>query len=99
MIPKTAFAALTALMLSAWAFGIVCDRLFSAWLQWHTDSTEDGTDDDTEADHDRWEDDPEPTNLRRNCSTCKYESVVWCEEPCESCTGAGKNNKWEAKNE
>ena len=25
MIPKTAFAALTALMLSAWAFGIVCD--------------------------------------------------------------------------
>lgn len=64
MIPKTAFAALTALMLSAWAFGIVCDKLFMAWLQGHTD----GTEDDTEADHDRWEDDPEPTN---RCDTCR----------------------------
>jgi len=37
MIPKTAFAALSILMLSAWAFGIVCDKLFTGWLQTHAD--------------------------------------------------------------
>lgn len=37
MIPKSAFIALTTLMLSAWAFGIVCDRLLTGWLQTHAD--------------------------------------------------------------
>ena len=86
MIPRTAFAALTALMLSAWAFGIACDRLFTAWMQGRTDGSEDSTDDGTEADHDRWEDDPEPTN---RCDTCRWEKVPqWDEEAhCSACDG------------
>ena len=61
-------------------------RLFSAWLQGHTDGTEDDTEDDTEADHDRWEDDPEPTN---RCDTCRWEKVPpWDEEAhCSACDG------------
>ena len=87
MIPRTAFAALTALMLSAWAFGIVCDRLFTSWMQGRTDGTEDGT----EADHDRWEDDPEPTNM---CDTCKWDRVPLWNADCYKCNDY---DKWEAK--
>ena len=92
MIPKEAFIALALVMVSSWAFGIVCDRMFSAWLQGHTDGTEDDTEDGTEADHDRWEDDPEPTN---RCDTCRWEKVPpWDEEAhCSACDGY---DGWEA---
>lgn len=78
MIPKEAFAALTALMLSAWAFGVACDRLLSAWMQGRTDGSEDST----EADHERWEDDPEPT---MPCVGCPDENTSMFDDPCISC--------------
>ena len=62
MIPKEAFIALSLIMFIGWVFGIVCDKLFNAWHKGHSEVTDDGLD------HERWEDDPEPTN------TCKWEA-------------------------
>lgn len=79
MIPKTAFAALCALAAVFWAFGFVCDRIIARWEKDRTDGSEDAT-----ADHDRWEDDPLPTDY---CKTCKHDSLSWYDEPCDSCCG------------
>ncbi len=83
MIPKTAFIALALVMASAWAFGVVCDRMFIRWHNGLKTPSED-------ADHDRWEGDPEPT---RRCDTCKHDGLTWYDEPCDSCCGF---SRWEA---
>ena len=85
MIPKEAFIALALVMASAWAFGIFCDRMFIRWAESHSEPPED-------ADHDRWEEDPEPTN---RCDTCRWEKVLpWDEEAhCSACDGY---DGWEA---
>lgn len=28
------------------------------------------------------------------CNTCRYNSLPWYEEPCDSCTGGGESNHW-----
>lgn len=43
------------------------------------------------ADHDRWEDDPEPSHA---CDTCKWIKKPFCEEPCISCFN---HRNWERK--
>ena len=43
MIPKTAFIALALVMVSAWAFGIFCDRMI---IKWHKSLTEPSEDED-----------------------------------------------------
>lgn len=84
MIPKEAFIALALVMASAWAFGIFCDRMITKWHKSLAEPSED-------ADHDRWEGDPEPT---RRCDTCKYDGLTWYDEPCDSCCGF---SRWEAE--
>ena len=80
--------AIALLMVVGWAFGIACDRLLIRWSKSHLDTSEDGS-----ADHDRWEDDPEPTELEHVCDTCKYNEFNEWYEPCLHC---GKNyEKWE----
>ena len=78
--------AIALLMVVGWAFGIVCDRLLIRWSKSHLDTSEDGTED-----HDRWEDDPEPTNT---CDTCKWDKITVWDAECYHCNDY---DKWEAK--
>ena len=41
MIPKTAFIAITAVMVLGWLFGIVCDRMFTRWSGSRSEPPED----------------------------------------------------------
>ena len=77
--------AIASIMVLGWLFGIVCDRLLVRWLEGHSETTQDGSED-----HDRWEGDPEPT---RRCDTCKHDDLTWYDEPCDSCCGF---SRWEA---
>lgn len=43
------------------------------------------------ADHDRWEDDPVPTNA---CDTCKHEKALLWDAECSKCSDF---NMWEGK--
>lgn len=95
MIPKEAFGAIAAVMGVCWVFGIVCDRLVIEWIQSQAETEDD-------PDHDRWEDDPEPTcesaenpAEERLCVTCKCRKFSFMHEPCLSCGLERKN--WEAK--
>jgi hypothetical protein len=84
MIPKEAFLSIAAVMVLGWLFGIVCDRMFIRWAESHSEPPE-------YADHDRWEEDPEPT---RRCDTCKHDGLTLYDEPCDSCCGF---SRWEAE--
>jgi len=82
MIPKEAFWSITAVMVLGWIFGIVCDRMFTRWAESHSEPPED-------ADHDRWEEDPEPT---MPCIGCPDENTSMFDEPCISCMCTGKES-------
>lgn len=75
MIPKEAFWSIAAVMGVFWIFGVVCDRLIIKWTESRTEPEEN-------PDHERWEEDPDPTY---KCSTCKWEGKSCLEEPCKSC--------------
>lgn len=87
MIPKEAFAAIAAVMAVSCAFGYVLrgivDNARKTEFEWFTDGIE--------ADHDRWENDPEPT---KNCGNCKHVFKPHTEEPCKGCNKS-MHSKWE----
>lgn len=80
-------AAIAAVMAVSCAFGYVLrgivDNARKTEFEWFTDGIE--------ADHDRWENDPEPT---RHCYTCKFLHKPTMIEPCVNCHSF---DKWEAK--
>ena len=80
--------AIASIMVLGWLFGIVCDRLLVRWFEGHSEATQDGSED-----HDRWENDPEPTEPEHVCDTCKYNEFNEWYEPCLHC-GKGYE-KWE----
>ena len=77
--------AIGSVMALCWVFGIVCDELFIRWMKDHTEAN-------TDADHDRWEHDPLPT---QTCDNCKWRNVHWYAEPCLSCQADDYGSKWE----
>ena len=87
MIPKEAFAAIAAVMVVSCAFGYVLRGIIENGRKSDSEWFYDGS----EADHDRWEDDPVPTNT---CDTCKHEKVPLWDEECAFCNDY---DKWEAK--
>lgn len=93
MIPKEAFAAIAAVMVVSCAFGYVLrgigEKNRKTDSEWFLNGLS--------ADHDRWEDDPEPTRNRQDdiihdCYTCKYAEETTGDEPCDSCI---TYTKWE----
>lgn len=78
MIPKEAFWSIAAVMVLSCAFGYVLRGIVEKGRKNDSEWFYNGS----EADHDRWEDDPVPTNT---CDTCKYENTKPTEEPCLSC--------------
>ena len=76
---------IASVMALCWAFGIVTDRLFTHWLKDHSEAN-------TDADHDRWERDPLPT---QTCDNCRFRKVQWYAEPCLSCQADDYGSKWE----
>ena len=99
MINKTAFVALSLIMVVSWVFGIVCDKMITRWFNslYKPQKTPERRSCDTckyeytkecaDDDIDRWT----PAELTR-CSNCRYKDTSWYEEPCDSCTG----DRWEA---
>ena len=87
MIPKEAFAAIAAVMAVSCAFGYVIRGIIDRDRKDHSRWFYDGL----SADHDRWEDDPEP----RRCETCRHRSKTLFDDPCMSCSIA--DSKWEKK--
>ena len=87
MIPKEAFISIAAVMAVSCAFGYVLrgfiDRERKGGSEWFYDGSE--------ADHDRWENDPEPTMM---CDTCKWEVTSYRDSECSDCNDY---DKWEAK--
>ena len=106
MINKTAFVALSLIMVVSWAFGAVCDRMITRWFNslYKPQKTPDRRSCDTckyentnpnESPCKECADDDidrwTPAELTR-CSNCRYKDTSWYEEPCDSCTG----DRWEA---
>lgn len=98
MIPKVAFAAIAAAMAVSCAFGYMLRGFIDSERKSDSEWFSDGL----SADHDRWEDDPEPTcesvenpAEERLCVTCKCREFSFMREPCLSCGIERKN--WEAK--
>ena len=87
MIPKEAFAAIAAVMVVSCAFGYVLRGIVDKGMKSDSEWFYGGS----EADHDRWEDDPEPTNT---CDTCKWDRVTLWNADCYKCNDY---DKWEAK--
>ena len=92
MIPKEAFIAITAVMVLSCAFGYVLrgivDKGRKADSEWFLDGLS--------ADHDRWENDPEPTDpeptkLYNTCDTCNWFMM---DVPCLHCNDY---DRWEKK--
>lgn len=106
MINKTAFMALSLIMVVSWAFGAVCDRMITRWFKslYKPQKTPERRSCDTckyeytnpnESPCKECADDDidmwTPAELMR-CSNCKHKDKSWYEEPCDSCTG----DRWEA---
>ena len=106
MINKTAFVALSLIMVVSWAFGAVCDRMITRWFNslYKPQKTPERRSCDTckyeytnpnESPCKECADDDidrwTPAELTR-CSNCRYKDTSWYEEPCDSCTG----DRWEA---
>ena len=106
MINKTAFMALSLIMVVSWAFGAVCDRMITRWFNslYKPQKTPERRSCDTckyeytnpnESPCKECADDDidrwTPAELTR-CSNCRYKDTSWYEEPCDSCTG----DRWEA---
>ena len=106
MINKTAFVALSLIMVVSWVFGAVCDRMITRWFDslYKPQKTPERRSCDTckyeytnpnETPCKECADDDidrwTPAELTR-CSNCRYKDTSWYEEPCDSCTG----DRWEA---
>lgn len=87
MIPKEAFIALSLIMGVSCLFGYVLRGIVEKNRKTDSEWFYDGS----EADHDRWEDDPVPTNT---CDTCKHEKAPLWDAECAKCSDF---NMWEAK--
>lgn len=87
MIPKEAFIAISLIMAVSCAFGYVLRGIVEKNRKSDSEWFYDGS----EADHDRWEDDPVPTNT---CDTCKHEKAPLWDAECSKCSDF---NMWEAK--
>lgn len=87
MIPKEAFAAIAAVMALSCAFGYVLRGIVEKGKKTDSEWFYGGS----EADHDRWENDPVPTNT---CDTCKHEKAPLWDAECSKCSDF---NMWEAK--
>lgn len=84
MIPKEAFIALSLVMGISCLFGYVLRGIVEKSRKNDSEWFYEGS----EADHDRWEDDPEPTN---RCNTCKWEKTAsWTD-----CYNCNDYDKWE----
>lgn len=88
-------AAIAAVMCVSCAFGYVLRGIIDREKKDHKEWFSAGL----SADHDRWEDDPEPTYNRQDdiihdCYTCKYADETTGDEPCDSCI---TYIKWERK--
>jgi len=81
--------AIASVMALCWAFGIVCDRIFTHWLK-------DRIETNTDADHDRWAWDPVPT---QTCDNCKWRNVSWRDDPCRSCAADDYGSRWEEEDD
>lgn len=84
-----ALASILAVMAVSALFGYAMHDVIQTGIHGHSEATEDAL----EADHDRWEDDPEPTEPEHVCDTCKYNEFNEWYEPCLHC-GKGYE-KWE----
>lgn len=89
MIPKEAFWSIAAVMGVSCAFGYVMRGIIDRARESRKTAKERRWMDDFTADHDRWEDDPDPAEMY--CSNCAYEQRDWWQEPCDNCNGY---NKW-----
>lgn len=89
MIPKEVFWSIAAVMGVSCAFGFVLRGITDKAAEGRKRAKERRWMDDFAADHDRWEDDPDPAEMY--CSNCAYEQRDWWQEPCENCNGY---NKW-----
>lgn len=87
MIPKEAFIALSLIMGVSCLFGYVLRGIVEKNRKSDSEWFYDGS----EADHDRWENEPEPTNT---CDTCKWDRVTLWNADCYKCNDY---DKWEAK--
>lgn len=87
MIPKEAFIALSLIMAVSCAFGYVLRGIVDKGRKSDSEWFYDGS----EADHDRWEDDPVPTNT---CDTCRREKAPLWDAECSKCSDF---NMWEGK--
>lgn len=87
MIPKEAFIALSLIMGVSCLFGYVLRGIVEKNRKDAPEWFYDGS----EADHDRWEDEPEPTNT---CDTCKWDRVPLWNADCYKCNDY---DKWEGE--
>ena len=105
MINKTAFMALSLIMVVSLAFGAVCDRMITRWFNSLSKSQE--TPERRSCDNCKYEytnplespckdcadgevDYWTPTDI---CDNCKHKDKSWYDEPCDECS-CGDN--WEA---
>lgn len=89
MIPKEAFWSIAAVMGVFWIFGVVCDRLIIKWTESRTEPEEN-------PDHERWEEDPEPS-IKKSCANCRHVETAWRADPCTKCTMT--YSEWEERSE
>ena len=87
MIPREAFIALSLVMGVSCLFGYVLRGIVEKNRKTDSEWFYDGS----EADHDRWEDDPVPT---MPCRGCLHENTSMFDEPCLSCI---QTSEWEKK--
>ena len=74
--------AIASVMAVSWAFGVVCDRIFTRWIESLKTPSDGGSED--------------PDIDLVMCKDCIFRDKTLFEEPCISCTGA--NNKREKNN-
>lgn len=86
-----ALASILAVMAVSCLFGYAMHDVIQNGIHGHSEATEDAL----EADHDRWEDDPEPNEPEHICDTCKHEVSDPKNGPCFECA-FGAKDRWEA---
>lgn len=107
MINRTAFMALSLIMVVSWAFGIVCDKMITRWFEslYKPQKTPERRSCDTckyeytdpkESPCKECADDDvdmwTPAYIDK-CDTCIHKNKTWDEEPCDECACG---EKWEA---
>lgn len=100
MIPKEAFAAITAVMVVGWAFGVVCDRMLTHWAKTRkkpNKAAERRSCDNCKYEYTNPNESPckecadddidmwTPTYIDR-CDSCKHKNTPIDEGPCSDCS-------------